>query len=107
MVPAVTRDGGSRVLMLVVRLNNDIVRLVICTLSELKWMGPVVINVKCDLQPGRVAVCCVQGKVEYSAVVCVVLCCEVYMLCHSSVMNSISNCLFFSSDKNSLVLHDN
>jgi hypothetical protein len=44
--------------------------MVICTVGELKWMGPVV-NVKCDLQPGRGAARCVQGKVECSAVVCV------------------------------------
>jgi len=43
--------------------------MVICTVGELKWMGPVVVNVKCDLQPGRGAARCVQGKVECS--VCV------------------------------------
>ena len=56
--------------MLVFRLNNVLVLYicVICTVGELKWMGPVVVNVKCDLQPGRGAVHCVQGKVEFSVV---------------------------------------
>jgi ribosomal protein S28E/S33 len=35
---------------------------VICTVGELKWMGPVV-NVKCDLQPGRGAARCVECSV--------------------------------------------
>jgi len=39
---------------------------VICAVSGLKWMEPVVVNVKCDLQPGKTQ--CVMSKVRWSAV---------------------------------------
>ena len=39
---------------------------VICAVGELKWVGPVVVNVKCDLQPGRVQH--VVSKVRWSVV---------------------------------------
>ena len=40
--------------------------MVICTVGEVKWMGPVVVIVKCDLQPGRVQR--VVSKVRWSVV---------------------------------------
>jgi hypothetical protein len=39
---------------------------VICAVSGLKLMEPVLVNVKCDLQPGRVQ--CVVSKVRWSVV---------------------------------------
>ena len=40
--------------------------MVIHAVGELKWMGPVVVNVKCDLQHGRVQH--VASKVRWSVV---------------------------------------
>jgi hypothetical protein len=42
--------------------------MVICAVGELKWMGPVVVNVKFDLQPGRVQH--ILSKVRWSVVLC-------------------------------------
>jgi hypothetical protein len=39
---------------------------VICAVGELKRTGPVIVNVKCDLQPGRVQH--VVSKVRWSVV---------------------------------------
>ena len=40
--------------------------MVISAVGGPKWMGPVVVNVKCDLQPGRVQR--VVSKVRWSVV---------------------------------------
>src|SRR5215510_659185 len=53
-------------LMQVVRLDDILVLLLIYVVSGLKWMGPVVVNVKRDLLPGSAQ--CVVSKVSWSVV---------------------------------------
>jgi len=52
--------------MQVVRLDDILVLLLIYVVSGLKWMGPVVVNVKRDLLPGSAQ--CVVSKVSWSVV---------------------------------------